>query len=87
LVVDHVFAECHLVVCRNVLIYFNKDLQERVFGLFADSLRYGGFLALGSKETLRFSRAATAFEAVDDKWRVYRKITDASNKKYDRRAR
>jgi chemotaxis protein methyltransferase CheR len=80
LAVDHVFAECHLVVCRNVLIYFNKQLQERVFSLFTESLRYGGFLALGSKETLRFSGVAASFESTDEKWRVYRKIANEGSK-------
>lgn len=73
LVHDHVFTECHLILCRNVLIYFNKDLQDRVLGLFQQSLRYGGFLGLGSKETLRFSAVAKGFDVVNDRWRIYRR--------------
>lgn len=73
LVHDHVFAECHLILCRNVLIYFNKELQDRVLELFAQSLRFGGFLGLGSKENLKFSSVAKAFDVVNDKWRVYRR--------------
>ena len=78
LVTDQVFAECHLILCRNVLIYFNKDLQNRALTLFADSLRHRGFLALGSKEALRFSSVAKSFELVDEKWRIYRKTAHGS---------
>ncbi len=52
LVTDAVFAETHLIFCRNVLIYFDPELRERALGLFADSLAHGGFLCLGSHETL-----------------------------------
>ena len=62
LVTDGVFGEMHLIFCRNVLIYFDKTLQNRVLGLFADSLNYGGFLCLGSKETLQFSDVADQFQ-------------------------
>jgi len=61
LVTDAVFAEMHLISCRNVLIYFNRDLQDRAVGLFRDSLVRGGFLGLGSKENLRFSTHADGF--------------------------
>ena len=54
LVTDGVFKECQLILCRNVLIYFNEELQNRVLELFYDSLPIHGFLALGNKETLRF---------------------------------
>jgi chemotaxis protein methyltransferase CheR len=73
LVSDHVFAECHVIFCRNVLIYFNRALQDRVLLLFQQSLRYGGFLGLGSKETLRFSLVATSFDVVSDRQRIYRR--------------
>lgn len=73
LVTDHVFTECHLVLCRNVLIYFNAQLQDRVFNLFSDSLRYGGFLGLGSKESLRFSTVSDRFNVVNKDWKIYRK--------------
>ncbi|MET0307856.1 MAG: CheR family methyltransferase [Sphingomonas sp.] len=61
LVTDAVFAEMHLISCRNVLIYFNRELQDRAIGLFRDSLVRGGFLGLGSKENLRFSTHADGF--------------------------
>ena len=75
LVTDQVFAECHLVLCRNVLIYFNKDLQGRVLKLFESSLLHRGFMSLGSKESIRFSDCATSFDTVNDKWRIYRKTS------------
>jgi chemotaxis protein methyltransferase CheR len=70
---DSVFAEVQLVSCRNVLIYFNRELQTRAFGLFRDSLGHRGFLGLGSKETIRFSPVAADFEAFDDKARIWRR--------------
>lgn len=77
LVTDGVFGEMHLVVCRNVLIYFNRELQDRVVGLFVDSLCPGGFLCLGSKESLKFSRHADRFETVREKEKIFRKRRDA----------
>ncbi|MBO9711755.1 protein-glutamate O-methyltransferase CheR [Sphingomonas sp.] len=61
LVTDAVFGEMHLISCRNVMIYFDRDLQDRAIGLFKDSLVRNGFLGLGSKENLRFSPHAGAF--------------------------
>jgi len=61
LVTDAAFAEMHLISCRNVLIYFDRTLQDRALGLFRDSLARKGFLGLGSKESLRFSQHAAAF--------------------------
>lgn len=61
LVTDAVFGEMHLISCRNVLIYFDRPLQDRAIGLFRDSLARKGFLGLGSKESLRFSSHAGAF--------------------------
>jgi chemotaxis protein methyltransferase CheR len=61
LVTDQVFAEVQLVSCRNVLIYFDRELQDRVLGLFKDALVRKGFLGLGARESLRFSRHADAF--------------------------
>jgi chemotaxis protein methyltransferase CheR len=61
LVTDSVFAEMHLISCRNVMIYFDRFLQDRALGLFKDSLARKGFLGLGAKETLRFSQHAGAF--------------------------
>lgn len=77
LVTDGVFGEMQLVVCRNVLIYFNRELQDRVVGLFVDSLCPGGFLCLGSKESLKFSRHADRFETVLEKEKIFRKRRDA----------
>jgi chemotaxis protein methyltransferase CheR len=73
LAVDHAFGEMHLVFCRNVLIYFNRDLQNRALGLFTESLVHGGFLCLGTKEDLQFSDAGNRYEVVDAKARIYKK--------------
>ncbi|MCP4348968.1 MAG: protein-glutamate O-methyltransferase CheR [Desulfobacterales bacterium] len=74
LVTDAVFSEMHMIFCRNVLIYFNKPLQDRVLNLFDDSLIRKGFLCLGNKESLRFSSVSDKFQEVDWKERIYRKI-------------
>ena len=60
------FNSFQLIICRNVLIYFEKDLQERVFKLFDDSLENLGYLALGSKETIRFSNLKKSYESVSE---------------------
>jgi chemotaxis protein methyltransferase CheR len=73
LVTDKAFGEMQMVVCRNVLIYFNEELQNQVLELFWESLERGGFLCLGDKETLAFSAVATKFKALDDKYRIYKK--------------
>lgn len=73
LATDGVFAEVQLVVCRNVLIYFDHDLQDRALGLFRDSLSPGGFLGLGAKETLRFSSHAGAFHEFVYEDRIYQR--------------
>ena len=73
LATDSVFAEVHLVSCRNVLIYFERDLQDRALGLFRESLCHRGFLGLGSKESLRFSAHTDAFEDFVKEDRIYRK--------------
>ena len=73
LATDSVFSETQLISCRNVLIYFNKALQDRAFGLFHDSLCHRGFLVLGSKETLDFSAYADQFQALVKPERIYRK--------------
>ncbi|MGN8001023.1 CheR family methyltransferase [Sphingomonas sp. 22176] len=73
LATDQVFAEAHLVSSRNVLIHFDRDLQDRALGLFGDSLVRGGFLGLGARETLRFSRHADAFADFDAGERLYRR--------------
>jgi chemotaxis protein methyltransferase CheR len=73
LVTDGVFGDMNLIVCRNVLIYFDKVLQNRVLELFRDSLCHLGFLCLGNKETLEFSSVAADFEVIDREQRIYRK--------------
>jgi chemotaxis protein methyltransferase CheR len=74
LVTDGVFAEVHLVFCRNVLIYFDKTLQNRVLGLFENSLTKRGYLCLGTKESLRFSEYEESFETIDKKNKIYKKF-------------
>lgn len=69
---DQVFSEMQLVSSRNVLIYFDRDLQDRALGLFGDSLVRGGFLGLGAKETLQFSSQTGAFEDFDEQ-KIYRR--------------
>lgn len=73
LATDSVFAEVHLVSCRNVLIYFNRELQDRAVGLFRDALCRKGFLGIGSKESLRFSAHAGSFATVSAENRIYQK--------------
>jgi chemotaxis protein methyltransferase CheR len=73
LATDSVFAEVQFVSCRNVLIYFNKPLQDRAVGLFRDALCRQGFLGLGSKESLRFSGQSTAFTPLVPQEKIYQK--------------
>jgi chemotaxis protein methyltransferase CheR len=75
LVTDSTFSEMHLILCRNVLIYFNKTLQDRVLRLFHDSLIYGGFLCLGTKESFQFSDVPGDYERIDNKQKIYQKKT------------
>jgi len=72
LATDSVFAEVHLVSCRNVLIYFDRELQDRAVGLFREALVRKGFLGVGSKESLRFGSHADAFEEMIRDERIYR---------------
>jgi len=73
LVTDWVFSEMHLVLCRNVLIYFNQELQDRVLGLFCNTLARGGFLCLGSSEDISFSAVRECFKPIDDKARIFQR--------------
>ena len=73
LATDNAFGEMHLILCRNVLIYFNRELQDRALGLFTESLSHGGFLCLGTKEDLRFSDVAAPSATVDRGARIYKK--------------
>jgi len=74
LATDTVFSEVHLVSCRNVLIYFQRALQDRAIGLFHEALVHRGFLGLGSKESLQFGEHADDFEACAREQRLYRKL-------------
>nr|WP_301334167.1 protein-glutamate O-methyltransferase CheR [Solimonas sp. SE-A11] len=73
LATDSVFAEVQLVSCRNVLIYFNRELQDRALGLFREALCRKGFLGIGAKESLRFSSHAEAFADYALADRIYQK--------------
>ena len=73
LVTDSVFAEVNLILCRNVLIYFDKNLQNKVQSLFYNSLTNGGVLCLGSKESLRFSDLYEKYMELDTKQRIFKK--------------
>lgn len=73
LVTDSVFAEVQILLCRNVLIYFNASLQEQVHKLFYESLVPGGLLCLGSKESLRVEDIATKYMAIDKRQRIFKK--------------
>ena len=74
LATDGAFAEVQLVSCRNVLIYFERELQDRAIGVLHDSLCRKGFLGLGLKETLRFTRHAAAFTELVPEARIYQRI-------------
>jgi chemotaxis protein methyltransferase CheR len=73
LATDNVFSEVHLVSCRNVLIYFDRPLQDRAIGLFREALVRRGFLGLGARESLRLTSHADAFVELAATTRIYRK--------------
>lgn len=73
LVTDSVFAEVNMVICRNVLIYFDRSLQDKVIGLFVESLPESGILCLGSKENLQFSIHASLFNSLIANEKIYQK--------------
>ena len=73
---DQVFAQMHLIMCRNVLIYFNPNLQSRVLTLFNESLVHRGFLVLGDKESLEFTDEQHVFENIASKERIYQQKTN-----------
>ncbi|MCS5422036.1 MULTISPECIES: CheR family methyltransferase [Psychrilyobacter] len=64
LVIDKIFIDANLIICRNVLIYFNKELQNQVLELFEESLIPGGIIGIGSKENLRFTSVNEKFESI-----------------------
>ena len=74
LATDSVFAEMQLVSCRNVLIYFDRALQDRALRLFRDALCNKGFLGIGARESLRFSGQYHAFSAISQEHRVFQKV-------------
>lgn len=82
LATDSVFAETQLICCRNVLIYFNKALQDRALGLFHESLCHRGFLGLGSKESPNFTRFSADFEPLPglEGEKLYRKRAHAAQR-------
>jgi chemotaxis protein methyltransferase CheR len=74
LVTDASFNEFHVILCRNVLIYFNRSLQAHVHRLFYESLQLSGVLGLGMKEALMFSPHEADYEELDGPARLYRKV-------------
>lgn len=74
LVTDVSFNEFHVIICRNVMIYFNQSLQNRVHKLLYESLTMSGLLGLGSKESLSFTPYESCYEALDSAQRLYRKV-------------
>ncbi|WP_421052470.1 CheR family methyltransferase [Lysinibacillus capsici] len=74
LVTDHSFNEFHVVLCRNVLIYFSPKLQSQVHQLFYESLSDKGFLCLGDKETLRFEEVISKYKEISGNERIYQKM-------------
>ncbi|WP_336517197.1 protein-glutamate O-methyltransferase CheR [Pollutibacter soli] len=74
LVSDRSFNEFQLICCRNVLIYFDKDLQDKVLTLFDDSLDKLGFLVLGSKENIRFTKVASKYRQMENREKIWRKV-------------
>lgn len=75
LVSDHSFNEFHLILCRNVLIYFDRPLQDRALTLFDESLDMLGFLALGGKENLKYSSIFRKYRQLENRERIWRKIS------------
>lgn len=74
LATDSTFAEVQLVSCRNVLIYFDRELQDRALSLFNDALCRRGFLCLGTKESMRFSAHARRFDELSREQKIYRRV-------------
>lgn len=74
LVTDRSFNEFHVILCRNVLIYFNKDLQTKVHQLFYESLGMFGILGLGDKESISFTQKANCYKELSGKQKIYQKV-------------
>ena len=79
LATDKSFGEMNMIVCRNVLIYFDKTLQGRALSLFHESLCHGGFLCLGKKETINFSSVKKGFQTVSEEECIFKKIITRSD--------
>jgi len=75
LVSDRSFNEFQLILCRNVMIYFDKAFQDRTLQLFNESLEMFGYLALGAKETLKFSKVSRHFKQLESKEKIWKKIS------------
>lgn len=75
LAMDRAFNEFNVIACRNVMIYFDRTLQERVHQLFYDSLERWGVLALGHKESMSFTSFSHRYETLDEAERLYRKVS------------
>ncbi|MCG2659760.1 MAG: hypothetical protein L6437_05895, partial [Kiritimatiellae bacterium] len=74
LATDASFNEFNVIFCRNVMIYFNRELQNRVHGLLYESLMHLGFLGLGEKENLLFTPREKEYEPLDERERLFRKV-------------
>jgi len=74
LATDHSFNEFHVIICRNVMIYFDRVLQNRVHGLFYESLCKSGILGLGDKENIAFNTHSYFYEAFDPEQKIYQKM-------------
>jgi chemotaxis protein methyltransferase CheR len=74
LATDGSFNEFHVILCRNVMIYFNKSLQERVHNLIYESLSMFGIFGLGNKESLKFTPREAFYEKLDNQDKLYRKV-------------
>lgn len=74
LAIDESFNVFNVIFCRNVLIYFNNQLQERVLKLFHESLETFGILGLGNKESLRYTSVVDSYEELDEAQRLYRRV-------------
>lgn len=81
LISDSPFGEMHLILCRNVLIYFNQDLQGNVLDLFMRSLIHGGFLCLGSHESIRFSSVERFLSPIEEQSKVFKKVAQIARER------
>jgi chemotaxis protein methyltransferase CheR len=84
LVTDGSFNDFHVILCRNVLIYFNETLTSRVHNLLYESLALGGFLGLGNRESIKFTPHESCYEEFDLQARIYRKVQQIDTKIEDR---